>query len=77
MSAREQGRYVLLFLMGVIFLVMVVICIVKWNDHKVGETQSTREAIQSTLNGLPPKNVRGFCDMSTNTLTEVVPNGVF
>ena len=51
MSAREQGRYVLLFLMGVIFLVMVVICIVKWNDHKVGETQSTREVIQSTFLG--------------------------
>ena len=44
MSAREQGRYVLLFLMGVIFLVMVGICIAKWSEQKVGETQSTRSA---------------------------------
>ena len=44
MSAREQGRYVVLFLMAAIFFVMLGICIVKWNEEKVGETQSTKSA---------------------------------
>ena len=44
MSAREQGRYVVLFIMAVIFFIMLGICIAKWNEKKVGETQSTKSA---------------------------------
>ena len=44
MSAREQGRYVVLFLMAAIFFIMLGICISKWNEKKVGETQSTKSA---------------------------------
>ena len=44
MTVRKQGRILVLLLMVVIFLFMLGQSIVKWNEKKVGETQTTKSA---------------------------------
>ena len=44
MTVRKQGRILVLLLMVVIFLFMLGQSIIKWNDKKVGETQTTKSA---------------------------------
>ena len=46
MTVRKQGRILVLLLMVVIFLFMLGQSIVKWNEKKVGETQTTKSASQ-------------------------------
>ena len=46
MSVRKQGRILVLLLMTAIFLYVVGKSIFKWNEGKVGKTQTTKSASQ-------------------------------
>ena len=46
MSVRKQGRILVLLLMTAIFLYVLGKSILKWNERKVGKTQTTKSASQ-------------------------------
>ena len=46
MSVRKRGRIVVLLLMTAIFLYVLGKSIFKWNERKVGKTQTTKSASQ-------------------------------